>query len=203
MKRMTEGEMESFERYARQNDTDAFGDQEQWADYTLRLIAEVRESRAIPLPEANIGARYCAKCFGLLVDASGHVLNEHVRGCKGDDWPVASKWLVLTDSTANPLPEDVAEITDGIQDHIDKYRRDGRFIGCTAGCVVCRNSEQIIAALETQSRERAVLAEGFKAIMQYQGSGATKQLYQSLYLTADWDAIQAALVLIEGEKGEG
>ena len=50
---LSEDELSSFQRYAKANDTEPNGDQSQWADYTLRLIAEVREARKREKQEAE------------------------------------------------------------------------------------------------------------------------------------------------------
>lgn len=46
MNELSDIELTSFEQYAKANEVESNGDQSQWADYTLRLIAELRRFRA-------------------------------------------------------------------------------------------------------------------------------------------------------------
>jgi len=52
--RLTEDEIASFEQYAQAKDTEPDGTQAQWADYTLRLIAEVRKNREFEAAEGRV-----------------------------------------------------------------------------------------------------------------------------------------------------
>lgn len=47
MESLTDEELQSFEDYAKKSLSEPDGTQSQWADYTLRLIAEVRDRRSI------------------------------------------------------------------------------------------------------------------------------------------------------------
>jgi hypothetical protein len=163
----------------------------------------------------EIGARYCGDCAGLLADASGHVLNEHVQGCKGDDWPVVSQWFLFTSGATPPPPDDVAEQIKELREFLGDlpYVTDYE----TGIAIV----EQLAAALESLSRERAVLVEGFKAAVRMSDTvqeivfgecrpGWTDTVSGSAVMTyaaqdkLDTEAIRAALVPIgEGEKEKG
>ncbi len=46
MKELTDEELQSFEDYAKESLSEPGGALCQWADYSLRLIAEVRERRS-------------------------------------------------------------------------------------------------------------------------------------------------------------
>jgi len=102
----------------------------------------------------EIGARYCGDCVGLLADASGHVLNEHVQGCKGDDWPVVSQWFLFTSGATPLLPDDVARLIKKLRQWIDD---SALAVDYDEGVAMI---EQLIAAVESLGGERAMCANG-------------------------------------------
>lgn len=117
-KPMTDEEMASFENYAKENDTEADGTQSQWADYTIRLIADVRRLRErekqledktacgncealFPTDEMRQvnGEKWCVSCD--LV----YVLNDRLRIAKEAIWRMEAE--------RNELRQKVAHYVDG------------------------------------------------------------------------------------------